>query len=143
MEGRDNLHTARVERKVKKIISEEKLFESEQKRKAAASELYDIPTDSEDDMDDLGEKEPDEDFTINIGGQKTKTASLTLTLPANISSHPEISACLDRIQLSHGKQVCCCQHWQKLEVLVKEMLLLASLRWNETDRRTGKLIPRR
>ena len=73
------------------------------------------------DSEESGTEDASTDFTEGKDKKFKRKETVQLSLPSDISSHPEISACLDRINLSHGKTTLL------LETLAKVINLKSSL----------------
>ena len=104
MSGLDKNDVQRDERKRRKLESEFQREESEKERKAEESSLLSVESLLYEGPACLDEPDFENHHEyVEAAKSRKKRGEITLTLPANISSHPDITACLDRIQLPSDK----------------------------------------
>lgn len=99
MAGLDKKDIMRDERKRRRLEKEFEFAEKEKKRTETECLLIDEP----DNNTIFPEPELADDMVEDAPRAKTRRDLVHLTLPANLSSHPDITACMDRIQLSSDK----------------------------------------
>ena len=98
MAGVDKNDVQRDEKRRRRLDEEFQREENERKRKEAECLLME-----HDDPNLLDIEPTTEEVAEEAPKAKKKKDTVQLILPANISSHPEITACMDRIQLSSDK----------------------------------------